>query len=187
MKVFCYFLLSAFAFINPLQAQIFSGPNKSVNGLRTGLWVEQGYYTKIDSTGNYHMLFYQHYTPRSVIIEGVYEKSQPIGFWKEFWIEPDSMHFSKRGSIKSLIEYKNGVRDGLFFEFYRNGNLRAMGWNESYPITDTAFTFTIYDSNGKNAKDTTIHVTHNSRMARNGFYFAETDSSSLKFRKLNAD
>ena len=149
---------------------LLTNPNKSIKGLREGLWSEIDLCRIIDSTGEYYVVFREHFTPTNIIAEGLYIKGERQGFWKEYWIDflGDTEQRYRKGRLKSVIEYANGVRCGPLIEYHTNGSLRAVGQYETYPANDTVKIDVpdwTKDPDGSKGimKDTTIYIRARSR------------------------
>jgi hypothetical protein len=59
-------------------------PNKCIKGKREGLWAEFNFCDTIDFEGNYHGVYGQHETMKTLVAEGNYVHNQKQGFWKQY-------------------------------------------------------------------------------------------------------
>lgn len=60
-----------------------------------------------------------------------------------------TVYFSNSKKIQQTIEYKNGLRNGLYKEFFKNGNLKVVHHYVNDTLHDTSLT---YHENGKLAQ-----------------------------------
>ena len=174
LSIIAFFL---FGSASVLGQHLLTKPNKIVNGKKEGEWSEFDYCDTIDFEGKYHIVYGQHFSPRSVIAEGLYVENQRQGYWKQYWIvDGDSVIRFKKGGIKSIVEYKNDVPSGLVIEYYPSGMVKALGQYETYPINryDTLQVVDwARDIDGNKMKDTIIHSTLGNRPTGKWYYFLE--------------
>jgi len=158
--------------------QLITTPNKVIKRKKTGLWSSVELCDTIDFKGISHIVLHQHGNPESILYEGYYIDDFKEGFWNQYWIViqiENNNTVYKKGPLKAIIEYKEGLLSGLFIENYRNGNMKVLGHFEVYQanMSDTVLQIPHWKyPNGNVMKDTLIHRKLDSRPFGKWYYFS---------------
>jgi len=157
-----------------LAQNLLTNPNKFIKGKKEGLWSEFELCEVIDFDGKYHLRVRQHYVPVYVVAEGNYVHGERQGFWKTYWI--DSTSTSKKGSVKSIVEYLDNTLCGPIIEYYETGNIKAICQVEVFPYKSSG-TLHVPDWNkdpeGGKLKDTVIYSKWGNRVKNDWIFFLE--------------
>jgi hypothetical protein len=180
-----YLPIFAFCFIIalPCFSQVMKTPDKYVNGEKEGLWTEvDWYYRWIDSTGDFYVAYNPDFAPLPAYREGFYNAGIKVGFWKTYqvdWIFEGEKRYMRKGVLISVVEYADANSCSLYVEYYKNGNMKALGQFQEIPVnrTDTVqITDWTKDPPGNVVKDTVIHTTSVTRRFGKWYYFRQDGS-----------
>jgi|GEM_PF-1794822 len=183
MKQFLTFLLYVVTVV-PFFSQAQKTPDKCVNGKKEGLWRDiEWFYRWMDSTGRFQITRTQDFAPLPAYSEGLYKEGVKVGFWKtyrsELVLEGDKKVMMK-GTLFTMREYADANSCSLYVEYYKNGNVKAIGQFQEIP-GDRADTLLISDwrSSGfiDQYKDTVIHTATVTRPFGKWYYFRPDGSA----------
>jgi hypothetical protein len=160
-------------------SQVQKTPDRYVDGKKEWLWTEyEWYYRWMDSTGDFHIAYDPHYTPLPACREGFYSAGVKVGYWKTFqlvWVLAENeKRQMRKGSLVSVLEYNDANSCCLYVEYYKNGNMKALGQFQEIPVnrTDTVqIPDWTADAQGNIVKDTIIHTTGVTRPFGKWYYF----------------
>lgn len=160
-------------------SQIQKTPDKYVDGKKDGLWTEhEWYYRWLDSTGQFYAAYDLHFAPLPAYREGFYIAGVKVGYWKTFRLElvrgENNKTQIRRGALVSVVEYADANSCSLYVEYYKNGNMKALGQFQEIPVnrTDTVQIYDLTaDEHGNILKDTVIHTTSLTRPFGKWYYF----------------
>ena len=153
--------------------QLITTPNEIKNGKKEGLWSEYEFLDSINIEGETRLMYGPHFTPLYGIVQGFYIEGERTGIWKSYMIERflDSNETKyRKGSMKNLVEYVGGYKNGLFISYFNNGSIRLLGHYQKYKYFSMD-TLSVTNPDTGITKDTVFISNFSSKMIGNWYEF----------------